>query len=176
MEVATRDELALASLNNRFSQVAEAFAGVRSLIDSLAGPRLSRSVMIVSTAAAEGKTITSCNLAIITAKRGLKTLLVDFDLRRPRVGRMFKVRPHANSLIHTLAAQDPARFDELPEDTECENLQVISSRPTQEISAAELMGSRIVKDFMVWAEKRYDRVIIDSPLMESSAMRSRWRA
>jgi capsular exopolysaccharide synthesis family protein len=163
MEVATRDELALASLNDRFSQVAEAFAGVRSLIDSLAGPKLARSVMVVSTTAAEGKTITSCNLAIMTAKRGLKTLLVDFDLRRPRVGRMFKIRPDANSLIHTLAAQDPGLFDSLPEDTGCENLQVISSRPTQEISAAELMGSRIVKDFMAWAEKRYDRVIVDSP-------------
>lgn len=163
MEVATRDELALASLNDRFSQVAEAFAGVRSLIDSLAGPKLARSVMVVSTTPAEGKTITSCNLAIMTAKRGLKTLLVDFDLRRPRVGRMFKVRPDASSLIHTLAAHDPNLFDQLPQETGCENLHVVSSRPTQDISAAELMGSRIVKDFMAWAEKNYDRVIVDSP-------------
>ncbi|HMP77608.1 MAG TPA: polysaccharide biosynthesis tyrosine autokinase [Kiritimatiellia bacterium] len=161
-DVATREELALASLNDRFSQVAEAFAGVRSLIDSMAGAN-SRSVMVVSTTAAEGKTITSCNLAIMTAKRGLKTLLVDFDLRRPRVGRMFKVSPEAGSLIHALAAQDPAAFDSLPTDTDCENLQVISSRPTHEISAAELMGSSIVKEFMAWAEKRYDRVIVDSP-------------
>lgn len=163
MEVAAREELALASLNDRFSQVAEAFAGIRSLIDSLAGPKLGHSVLVVSTTAAEGKTITSCNLAIMTAKRGLKTLLVDFDLRRPRVGRMFKVDPQAGSLIHALASQDPAAFDALPQDTQCENLQVISSRPTQEISAAEIMGSRIVKDFMNWAEKRYDRVIVDSP-------------
>jgi succinoglycan biosynthesis transport protein ExoP len=82
-DVGAREELAMASMNDRFSQVAEAFAGIRSLVDSLAGPSWGRSVLVVSTTAAEGKTITSCNLAIMTAKRGLKTLLVDFDLRRP---------------------------------------------------------------------------------------------
>ncbi len=163
MEVAAREELALASMNDRFSQVAEAFAGIRSLIDSLAGPKLSRSVLVVSTTAAEGKTITSCNLAIVTAKRGLKTLLVDFDLRRPRVGRMFKVDPQAESLIHVLNAQRPEDFNRLPRPSGCPNLDIISSRPTQDISAAEIMGSRIVKDFMAWAEQNYDRVIVDSP-------------
>lgn len=163
MEVAARDELALASLNDRFSQVAEAFAGIRSLIDSLAGAQAGRSVLVVSTTAAEGKTITSCNLAIMTAKRGLKTLLIDFDLRRSRVGRMFKVSPQAESLIHALHKQDASIFSSLPQNTQCENLHIVSSRPTQEISAAEIMGSRIVKDFMDWAEKNYDRVIVDSP-------------
>lgn len=153
----------MVSLSDRFSQVAEAFAGIRSLIDSLAGDKNNRSVLVVSTTAEEGKTITACNLAIMTAKRGLKTLLVDFDLRRPRVGRMFKVGAQAESLIHVLGAQDAAGFDRLPQATECENLQVITSRPTRDISAAEIMGSRIVKDFMSWAESHYDRVIVDSP-------------
>lgn len=163
MMVASREELALASLNDRFSQVAEAFGGIRSLIDSLAGPANSHSVLVVSTTAAEGKTITACNLAIMTAKRGLKTLLVDFDLRRPRVGRMFKIDHTAESLIHVLHAQDQAAFDRLPQATGCANLDVITSRPSRDISAAEIMGSRVVKDFMKWAEGRYDRVIVDSP-------------
>lgn len=163
MDVANREELALASLNDRFSQVAESFAGVRSLIDSLAGPELCRSLLVVSTTAAEGKTITTCNLAIMTARRGLKTLLVDFDLRRPRVGRMFGVSPDAQSLIHVLQAQDRDAFSRLPQKTMCENLEVVSSRPSRDISAAELMGSQVVKEFMAWAEANYDRVIVDSP-------------
>ena len=162
-QVAAREELALASLNDRFSQVAEAFAGIRSLIDSLAGPQNSRSILVVSTTAAEGKTITACNLAIVTAKRGLKTLLVDFDLRRPRVGRMFNVSAQAESLLHVLHQHDPAAFDRLPQPTGCKNLDVIGSRPSQDISAAEVMGSRSVKDFLAWAQQRYDRVIVDSP-------------
>lgn len=163
MPVSSREELAMASLNDRFSQVAEAFAGIRSLIDSLAGPKLGRSVLVVSTTAAEGKTITSCNLAIMTAKRGLKTLLVDFDLRRPRVGRMFGVGPQSESLIHVLHQQDVKLFDTLPQATKCDNLEIITSRPTRDISAAEIMGSPMVQEFMRWAEKRYDRVIVDSP-------------
>jgi succinoglycan biosynthesis transport protein ExoP len=163
MPVSSREELAMASMNDRFSQVAEAFAGIRSLIDSLAGAKLGRSVLVVSTTAAEGKTITSCNLAIMTAKRGLKTLLVDFDLRRPRVGRMFNVGPQSESLIHALSQQDVKEFEKLPQATGCENLEIITSRPTRDISAAEIMGSRAVQDFMKWAEKRYDRVIVDSP-------------
>jgi succinoglycan biosynthesis transport protein ExoP len=163
MPVSSREELAMASMNDRFSQVAEAFAGIRSLIDSLAGAKLGRSVLVVSTTAAEGKTITSCNLAIMTAKRGLKTLLVDFDLRRPRVGRMFNVSPQAESLIHALSQQDTKEFEKLPQATACENLEIITSRPTRDISAAEIMGSRTVQEFMKWAEARYDRVIVDSP-------------
>lgn len=163
MPVSSREELALASMNDRFSQIAEAFAGIRSLIDSLTTGQQSRSVLVVSTTAAEGKTITSCNLAIMTAKRGLKTLLVDFDLRRPRVGRMFSVAPQSESLIHVLNKQDVSAFDTLPQATACENLEIITSRPSRDISAAEIMGSRIVQDFMQWAEKRYDRVIVDSP-------------
>lgn len=162
MEVAAREELALASLTDRFSQVAEAFAGVRSLIDSLAGQQ-GRSILVVSTTPAEGKTITSCNLAIMTAKRGLKTLLVDFDLRRSRIGRMFKIGSDAPSLIHALGRQDATLFESLPQKTELKNLHVISSRPSSEISAAEIMGSRIVRDFMEWAKANYDRIIVDSP-------------
>lgn len=163
MPVSSREELALASMNDRFSQIAEAFAGIRSLIDSLTTGQQSRSVLVVSTTAAEGKTITSCNLAIMTAKRGLKTLLVDFDLRRPRVGRMFNVTQQTESLIHVLNKQDVSAFDSLPQTTACENLEIITSRPSRDISAAEIMGSRIVQDFMQWAEKKYDRVIVDSP-------------
>ena len=163
MPVTSREELALASLYDKFSHVAEAFAGVRSLIDSLAGAKLSRSILVVSTTAAEGKTISACNLAIMTAKRGLKTLLVDFDLRRPRVARMFKIDAKGESLIHTLANNDAKAFARLPQDTECANLQVVTSRPTSEFSAAEIMGSRAVKDFLEWAEANFDRVIIDSP-------------
>ena len=163
MDVQSREELALASLNDKFSQVAEAFAGVRSLIDSLAGPTLSRSVLMISTTAGEGKTITACNLAIMTAKRGLKTLLVDFDLRRPRVGRMFKVDAKSESLIHALSEKNPGAFDRLPQKTGCENLEIITTRATQELSAAEILGSRRVQEFMKWAEARYDRVIVDSP-------------
>jgi len=62
-----------------------------------------------------------------------------------------------------LNGQDTSLFDQLPQKTACENLEIVTSRPTRDISAAEIMGSRMVRDFMTWAESRYDRVIVDSP-------------
>jgi Mrp family chromosome partitioning ATPase len=153
----------MASLNDRFSQVAEAFAGIRSLIDSLAGPKLGRSVLVVSTTAAEGKTITACNLAIMTAKRGLKTLLVDFDLRRPRVGRMFNVAP----VRKPDACPEPAGWQKNSKSCRRPPRARTCSSPAgpPEISARPKSWAPAYRAGLheMGPEARYDRVIVDSP-------------
>ncbi len=163
LEGVPREHIASLSLSNRFSPVAEAMAGVRSLLDTPQYAGLGKSVLVASTAPEEGKTITACNLAIMCAKSGMKTLLVDFDMRRPRISRIFKAPPGAESLAHALQNQESSSFERLPYPTECDLLQVVMSRCSQEISPAELMGGRFVRDFVRWAEGHYDRVIIDSP-------------
>jgi Mrp family chromosome partitioning ATPase len=47
--------------------------------------------------------------------------------------------------------------------SDCPNLFVIGNHASKEISAAEVMGSRIVKDFIAWARLAYEMVILDSP-------------
>ncbi|MEK7271075.1 MAG: hypothetical protein AAB215_09080, partial [Planctomycetota bacterium] len=86
---AKRAELALASLSHDYGAIGEAFAGIRSLLNSARYRDSSRAILIASFAPMEGKTIVACNLAIGIAKRGEKTLLVDFDLRRPRLSGVF---------------------------------------------------------------------------------------
>ena len=84
-----RREIALATINQRFSEVAETFAGLRTMLSSSQYKDHSKVVLIASSVPEEGKTITSCNLAAALAKNGRRTLLIDFDLRRPRIAGIF---------------------------------------------------------------------------------------
>lgn len=161
---AKRENLAQMSVSRRFSRVAESFAGLRSMLDSPRYRDLTQSVLIVSTQPAEGKTITSCNIASTSALAGRKTLLIDFDMRRPRLARIFGLREnHPASLLHTLHEGDKSKFPELPIPSGVANLDIVTSRPSSKISPSDLLGSSIVVDFVKWACDNYDRVVIDSP-------------
>lgn len=160
---AKRGELALGTLNHKFSQLSEAFAGIRTMLNTLQIRATTRCTLVASAAPAEGKTITSCNLAIASAKAGRSTLLVDFDMRRPRLRGIFTEPDKDQSLLHVLNSGDRSRFDALPISTECEHLEIITGLPSDDISPAEILGGDIVSDFFEWAKARYERIVIDSP-------------
>ena len=159
-----RRDIATASLNQRFSQITEAFAGLRSMLDSSQYKDRSKVILVASSIPAEGKTITSCNLAIACAKNGQKVLIIDFDLRRPRLVGIFSMPPEGRGLLDYLADRiaDTAPAA-LVYATECPNLSVIASRPVKGASPAELVGSKKVIDLLKWARENFDRVIIDAP-------------
>jgi capsular exopolysaccharide synthesis family protein len=160
-----REQLARLVLDDKFSQFAEAVAGLRNLLDSPRYQEMSKVLLCMSTQPGEGKTISSCSLAISCAQSGQKTLLIDFDMRRPRLARIFeKKADEFHSLPHTLATADASLFDTLPVPlTDVPNLDVVFSKASSEISPANLMGSGIIVEFFTWAREHYDRVIVDSP-------------
>ena len=161
-----RSQLVSLSADKKFSRFAEAFAGLRGLLESPRYSELTKVVLFVSTQPEEGKTITSSNLAVSYGMAGRKTLLVDFDLRRPRIGRMFlgesfSIDEH-NSLLDVLATGDTTKFADLPVPSGYDNLDLIASKPTSHISPADVLGSQVLGKFFDWARKNYERVIIDS--------------
>jgi len=159
-----REQIARIVSRDKFSQFAEAIASLRNLLDSPRYVELSKVLLCVSTQPGEGKTVTSCNLAISCALSGEKTLLIDFDMRRPRIARIFeKVDQPFTSLPHTLVKADTSLFSTLPIKTDVENLDVVCSKASSEISPASLMGSGAIVEFFKWARENYDRVIVDSP-------------
>jgi polysaccharide biosynthesis transport protein len=158
-----REELAKCAITQKFSQMTEAFAGIRGLMDSAQYRDQSHTILVTSTAPEEGKTVIATNLAATMARAGIRTLLIDFDMRRPRIGKMFAIPEDRTALINELAKGDAADFASLPFQTECENLWVIGSRATREISPSEIIGSKAVKDLIEWASAHFDRVIMDSP-------------
>ena len=159
-----RKQIARLVADDKFSQFAEALAGLRNLLDSPRYQEMSKVLLCTSTQPGEGKTVASCGLAISCAQSGQKTLLVDFDMRRPRLARIFdKATNDFQSLPTTLAKADPSLFETLSIQSGIDNLDLILSKASSEISPANLMGSGIIVEFFTWAREHYDRVIIDSP-------------
>ena len=157
-----RADIVKANLTDKRGHIAEVFAGIRVLLNSRQYADRSRSVLVVSSGPEDGKTVTSCNLAIACAHGGMRTLLVDFDLRRPRIGRIFDIPDGARRLSEVLNAQDASLFPSLPQVTACENLYVVATRVTAHVNPSDIFGSGFVTDFVEWAQANYDRVIIDS--------------
>ncbi len=159
-----REQLALLAHDDKFSHFVEGISGLRNLLDSPRYMDMSRVVLCMSTQPGEGKTITSCNLATVCASSGQRTLLVDFDLRRPRLANIFqKSSKDYQSLSHTLAKNDKSLFASLPVNVGFGTLDVIFSKASSEISPSSLMGTGVIYDFFEWARANYDRVVIDSP-------------
>jgi capsular exopolysaccharide synthesis family protein len=159
-----RESLAFITAEDKFSHFSEAFGGLRNLLDSPRYSMHTKVLLVVSTQPGEGKTITSTNLALSYATSGQKTLLVDFDMRKPRQARIFKKHNQDfNSLPHVLEKNTPDLFDSLPSASGFDNLDVVVSRVCSDISPANLMATGVVTKFIDWARSRYDRIIIDSP-------------
>ena len=162
-----REQVARFISEEKYSQFAEAVAGLRNLLDSPRYRGSSQVLLLMSTQPGEGKTITSCSLATSCAQAAKKTLLVDFDLRRPRIQRVWDISiDEAHSFSHCLQKgtnNQKVDFSTIVNPSGVANLDIVCSLPPEGIDPASIMGSHIVPEFFAWARANYDRVIIDSP-------------
>ena len=159
-----REQVAKFIAENKYSQFAEAMAGLRNMLDSPRYQMTSQVLLLMSTQPGEGKTITACSLAISSAQAGKKTLLVDFDLRRPRLARVWGLKlDMAHSFSHILSRKAAFDFNMLPLASGIEHLDVIGSLSPDNVNPSSIMGSSVLSDFFKWTRENYDRVIIDSP-------------
>jgi capsular exopolysaccharide synthesis family protein len=162
-----RQQVARYAVDEKYSQFSEAVAGLRNLLDSPRYEALSHCILVISTQPGEGKTITSSSLAITYAQAGKRTLHVDFDLRRPRLAKIWEfelTKENSFSNVMQEASENKAiDFSKLVNKTEVDNLDVIASLDPDGVSPSQILGSSAVTDFFEWARSNYDRVIIDSP-------------
>jgi capsular exopolysaccharide synthesis family protein len=118
-----------------------------------------RRILITSPVPREGKTLTSISLSIILAGAGQKVLVVDADLRRPRLSTALGITPEAG-LTNVLLGSVP--LDHAIVATGIANLSALCSGPVPP-NPAELVSDSRFRDLIEQCGDRFDRVIIDSP-------------
>jgi capsular exopolysaccharide synthesis family protein len=150
----------LVALNNPKSHAAEAFRGLRSslLLSSIDIPP--RVIVVTSAFPGEGKTTTAVNAAIAFAQRGERVLLVDADLRRGSLDRVFGMddRGFGLSTVLTQPASQKSLANPL---AELPSLAVLPTGPRPPNPAEMLSSNRMEEQLRQWALE-FDRVVIDT--------------
>ncbi len=146
------------------SSIAESYRQLRtSLLLSSAG-HAPRTLLVTSSQPAEGKTTTSVNTAISLAQTGSAVLIVDADLRRPRVHKIFGLKNTAGLCNYLAGDCDLASLIQIA----LPNLYVLPVGPLPP-NPAELLGSSKMKQVVETLAANFDYVIIDSPPVSSFA-------
>jgi len=148
------------------SPLAESYRHLRtSVLLSTAG-RAPKSLLITSSLPGEGKTTTAVNTAISLAQTGASVVIIDADMRRPRLQQIFNVDRREG--LSSVLSSDATEADMLAmiETDEASGLDVMSSGPIPP-NPAELLGSDQMRRLMTALQAHYTHVIVDSPPISS---------
>jgi len=142
------------------SFVAEQFRALRGRIDAIAADRPIRTIAVTSATPGEGKTTSAINLAIVTSLSvGRRVLLVDCDLRRPKVHSTLGITPDAG-LAEVLT--DQIGLEQAIVKPEGMGLEILAVRG-RPANPSELLGSARMRELIEEVAARYDRVVLDTP-------------
>ena len=141
------------------SSFAEGIKTLRTNLTFMSPDEPPKSLLVTSPGPGEGKTLASTNIAIAMAQSGLKTLLVDTDLRKPRVHKALGVTKTPG--ITTAITEDEPVFD-VTQSTQVENLDILTAGDVPP-NPSELLHSEKFEEIVGDLKEGYDRVIFDSP-------------
>lgn len=140
------------------SPISETYRTLRTNIQFTALDSEEKVLLVTSAGMGEGKSTTISNLALAVSETGKKVLLIDCDMRRPTVHRIFKVsniQGISNYLIGQVA------LDEVTHQAD-NTLDIITSG-TIPPNPSELLGSQKMKQFLATVSKNYDYIFLDAP-------------
>jgi len=143
------------------ARLAEAVDGVAATLLCRTGGSDHRLVMISSAMAGEGKTTLAANLATSLAAAGRRTLLVDFDLRRPMLHQVYQL-PIGPGLGEMLSARELSDFGDYLQETMTDNLWLITAGAKRHGALAELSDERVAELFQEFKE-HFEFIIVDGP-------------
>ncbi len=139
----------------------EAFRTLRTTL-AFSGQDMER-IAITSTEPGDGKTTVIANLAVSYAHAGKRTLLIDCDLRRPGLTKLFELRGSGGvSEILRSSGDIEALCDQRVQATGVDGLDIIPCGPKPS-NPAELLSGQRLSDLLAWAETHYDQILVDCP-------------
>lgn len=146
-------------ISNPTGQIAESARVIRTNIVFAAPDRQLKRLLVTSASPGEGKTMVATTIAITMAQTGQKVVLVDCDLRRARIHRVFGMTTEFGV---SAAVIDPSLLDRHDISSRFPNLSVLTAGP-RAANPAELLQSEAFRRLLDELAVRYDRIIIDSP-------------
>ena len=160
MTTAPATPLSLITVADPGSPASEAYRTLRTNIHFASLDNPLKALLITSTDPGEGKSTTLANLAVTMAQAGNRVLVVDCDLRRPSLHRLFGLSNAAGLTTMMLEAhakeQPPVQASSVP------GLSVLTSGPLPP-NPSELLGSRRMADVLAQLRNEADIVLVDAP-------------
>jgi succinoglycan biosynthesis transport protein ExoP len=141
------------------SVAAECCRSIRTNILFMSPDRPLKTMVVTSPSPQEGKTTTAINLGVTMAEAGSRVLIVDTDMRRPRLHRSFGV-PNQNGISTVIVGK--TTLEEAVKRTDVPNLDVLTCGPVPP-NPSELLHTERFGVVLAECAKLYDRIILDSP-------------
>lgn len=141
------------------SPISEAYRTLRTNIQFQKLRNNQTALMVTSSTPKEGKSTTISNLAITMAQMGSRTLIVDTDLRRPVIHKIFNLKKDKGITNYLMGKMT---FEEVVKPTVIENLSIVTSGPLPP-NPSELLTHHEMTEFIREAREKFDVVLFDSP-------------
>lgn len=122
-------------------------------------PKKCKSIVFTSFFPGEGKTLICCNLAVALAKFNFKTLILETDMRRSRIGHIFNVSPEQGLSDYLLGR---VALDKIIVPSPLKQLDILVNVKAPQ-QPSELLGGEVFKNMIKELESRYDIILFDAP-------------
>ena len=156
----TSDTNPLVVINSPKSPIAESFRSIRTNIEFLTQGKSKSTILVTGDMQNIGKTFNSINIASIYAFYGKKTVLLGFDMRKPKLFQEFGLNNNVG-ISSFLSNKEP--FENIIQTApQVSNLDIITSGPIPP-NPAELIASEKCDEFFKLLKEKYDYIIIDTP-------------
>ena len=159
LDIASNRDRSLFTYAKPRSSVAESLRSVRTNVLFHTGTKKSKVLLITSAVPREGKSFSSSNLAAVLAMSGSRVVIIDADLRRPSIHRLFDISDE-HGLSEVLLEEKEIYDVMIP--SHIPNLDVVPAGPIP-TNPSELLGSERLTEITKQLQQEYDIVIFDTP-------------